>query len=101
MIEIMNLKKDKPKYDYDIVIDRSSEYGNPFIMKNKSYTERKRVCSLFEEYIETDTWKTKLNKLLKIYKKYGKLRLFCWCYPKKCHGNTIKRKLEELISENN
>jgi hypothetical protein len=38
-----------------------------------------------------------LRTLYKIYKQYGKLRLFCWCYPRRCHAETIKKFLEKYI----
>jgi hypothetical protein len=38
-----------------------------------------------------------LRRLYKIYQQYGKLELFCWCAPKRCHAETIKRFLEKYI----
>jgi hypothetical protein len=35
-----------------------------------------------------------LKRLIDIYKKHGRLRLFCWCAPKKCHAETIKELIE-------
>jgi hypothetical protein len=32
--------------------------------------------------------------MLAAYRQYGKLRLFCWCAPEQCHGETIKAWLE-------
>ena len=40
-----------------------------------------------------------LNELRKIYrlaKKYD-IALGCWCYPKRCHSETIKRFIESYL----
>ena len=38
-----------------------------------------------------------LYGMAKLFKKHKKLRLFCWCSPKKCHGETIKRYILSLF----
>ncbi len=101
MIEIKNLRHSKPSEPYDIKVDRSSILGNPFYMKNES--QRDDVCNKYQIYfnkqfnycIENDVQFSKLfiqelQRLVKIYKLYNKLRLFCWCTPKRCHAETIK-----------
>ena len=35
-----------------------------------------------------------LKTLLDTYKQYGKLNLFCWCAPKRCHAKIIKEVIE-------
>ena len=30
---------------------------------------------------------------------FGKVRLFCWCAPKRCHGETIKKWLIEKYGD--
>lgn len=101
MIEICNLRNEKIKYAYDVKVDRSSILGNPFYMRNEN--ERDLVCEKYKEWFykmlkENDsTILHELNILIKKYKTYGKLRLFCWCYPKRCHAETIKEFLEDYI----
>ena len=34
-------------------------------------------------------------KLLRLYEKHGTLNLFCWCFPKRCHSETIKEYIIE------
>lgn len=71
-------------------VDRGSEWGNPFIMHNNTETERHRVCDLFEQYaawrltIEPD-WLVPLRGL----------NLACWCAPKRCHAETLRRLANE------
>lgn len=65
-----------------IRIDRTSPWGNPFVMTREA--DRAKVCQQFEQYahwrltIEPD-WLAPL---------IGK-DLACWCAPKQCHGETL------------
>lgn len=100
MIEICNLRKQKPKEIYDVKVDRTSVLGNPFFMKSEA--QRDEVCDKYETYfknkIKTDyVFINELNNLVKLYEEYGNLRLFCWCSPKRCHAETIKKWLEETM----
>jgi len=97
MIEILNLRKIKPDEKYDVIVDRRSILGNPFILTNES--KRDEVCDDYDMYfchkIENDKkFKDELDRIISIYVKYGKLRLFCWCAPKRCHSEIIKRYIE-------
>lgn len=41
-----------------------------------------------------------ITKLVNIYKKYGRLRLGCWCKPdEECHGDVLKEYIEALETE--
>ena len=92
-IEICNLRKTKPSQPYDFKVDRSSPIGNPFEMRSEM--ERDSVCDKYELHFNnknhTVAFTLYLNGLCEAYKKYGKLRLFCWCSPKRCHAETIKK----------
>lgn len=125
-IEICNLRNTKLVNEYDVRVDRASILGNPFHMPNES--QRDRVCDLYERYftvlIRRDTlgflslpseylpqykklgfvdfriqFMNELYRLYKIAKTYGKLRLFCWCAPKRCHAETIKTFLEFYLNK--
>jgi hypothetical protein len=94
MIVIVNLRNIKPSQPWDIVIDRSSPLGNPFYMANES--QRDTVCDKYQVYFDANCngkLKQELDRIYEIYKKYGQLRLFCWCFPKRCHGLSIKNYL--------
>lgn len=95
-ITIMNLRNNKPSHPFDYYIDRRSPVGNPFPMGNE--TQRDRVCDQYAEYfarqvrdITNTAFKAQLLHMQKAYKAYGELRLFCWCAPKRCHGETIRK----------
>ena len=103
MIEICNLKNEKLLNAYDIRVDRMSVLGNPFRMQYEF--ERNEVCDKYEVYFNEQVTSNNvaflnaLRTLYMIHEHYGKLRLFCWCYPKRCHAETIKRFLEKYIEK--
>lgn len=101
-IEIMNLRTVKPSEPWDFRIDRSTPVGNPFNMINES--RRDSVCDQYEKWFNekwfveethSRTFFAYLQTLMAAHRNYGKLRLFCWCAPLRCHGQTIKEYLEK------
>ncbi len=107
-IEIINMRNQKPTMPYDVRIDRASPLGNPYAMATES--RRDEVCDMYANLVYKITknpgilnkerirrFKAALNDLLVIYKEHGKLRLFCWCAPKRCHAETIKEWLGENV----
>lgn len=99
MIEIMNLRNDKPTEPYDFKVDRTTPLGNRFRMRDES--DRAMVCAHYDNHFPVLLTNKKahnlFSKLVTIYREHGKLRLFCWCSPKRCHAETIKRELEIYI----
>ena len=97
-VTIKNLRYSKPKHAWQVRIDRASILGNPYHMSDES--QRDKVCEQYEEYfIENmkypDTaFHNEVERLYKVFREYGKLELFCWCAPKRCHAETIKAYLE-------
>lgn len=96
MIEIKNLKNEYCINPWDVRVDRSNKFlGNKFYMASENM--RDKVCDLYAEWLKNNMnsilVKAELNRLLAIYNKYGKLNLFCWCYPKRCHAEEIKKVL--------
>lgn len=99
-IEIKNMRNEKPTHKYDIRVDRKSCLGNPFIMSDES--KRDEVCDKYEAWFKANcavslasenfpwNFRQELIRLKRIFKEYGKLRLFCWCAPKRCHAETIR-----------
>lgn len=97
MIKIKNLRFEKPTQAWQVRVDRSSVLGNPFYMANE--TQRDTVCDKYAVYFERmesfdKDFKAELDRLYSILKEFGKLELFCWCAPKRCHAETIKEYLE-------
>lgn len=94
-IYIRNLRKEKPTQPFHIEVCRPSILGNRFALNVNTIKERDIVCDKYEKwfYENIDNLKPELNRLLDILERYGKLELFCWCVPKRCHAETIKRWL--------
>lgn len=67
---------------YDVLIDRTTRYGNPYpISKNRT---REQAIEQFREYLYRNP------KLVEQVKRElrGKV-LGCWCAPKACHGDIL------------
>ena len=90
MVEVINLRtcKDWGKPG-DMKIDRTTKWGNPFVMRIES--ERDDVCNKYELWLDKQLRQKKLDiKDLKTAKRLG-----CHCNPKRCHGDYLKKKIEE------
>ena len=110
-VKIKNLRHTifKVEVPWHIKVDRSSPLGNPFPMDMATGESRDIVCDKygvwFVKQLTTDRddptynklFNTELGRLERIYEKYRKLELFCWCAPKRCHAQTIKRYLEGVL----
>jgi len=99
-IVIKNMHYDKPIFPYDVKVDRSSRLGNPYLLS--AGLSRQTACTEYETYfrervIRDTEFKQSVNVLTELYKKHGQLNLFCWCKPKQCHAETIKRYIEEEL----
>ena len=82
-----------PSKEFDVRADRKTIFGNPFHIYDES--ERDAVCDKYAKYFYERTEKNpdckrEADRLVDVYKKYKKLNLFCWCYPKRCHSKTIR-----------
>lgn len=82
MPKVINLRtKDCPKNTK--IVDRSTPYGNPFIMHSDG--DRDQVCDLFATWVKLPE-QAKLRAQAKIELKGHDLA--CWCAPKRCHADT-------------
>jgi len=105
MITLMNLRTSKITEPYDVKIDRTSPLGNPYPENIKNGQTRDVVCDCYQDWfnrqiqIQDSRVMDELRRLLLIQEYYGQLRLFCWCTPKRCHGETIKAFLEQHITK--
>jgi hypothetical protein len=93
----------------DIYIGRPSALGNPYPMSTEH--TRKVVCELYHRWLwkqmqiawrEPDTQNSVWNELKRIalLVKSGKnVRLICFCSPAACHGNSIVKAVNWLITE--
>lgn len=100
-VEIKNLRTEKClNAAWQFRVDRASPIGNPFYMASED--KRNEVCDKYEIYfseqIETNfKFRQYAEKILTALKTYHKVSLYCWCAPKRCHAETIKRWLEKQI----
>lgn len=109
MIRVDNIRNLKLKRNEIIIkVDRSSVLGNPFYMSDES--QRGIVCDKYEEYFydvvnnsmlaQMNMSDNEINKFIneldRIYElsKSNNIVLACWCYPKRCHAETIKSYIE-------
>lgn len=83
------------KSPYDILIDRSTPYGNPYSHKEGTLAKfkvstRREAIEAYRRLLESDV---NLQNLLRPLK--GKV-LGCWCKPNKsCHGDVIAEFLDK------
>ncbi len=97
MIIVKNMTNESPIEPWQIRVDRETILGNPFIMEYEE--QRDGVIEKYREWfnnhllIESPIIKEELERISKIYKKHGRLELFCWCAPKKCHAEVIREYL--------
>lgn len=97
MISIGNIQTFKPDGSIAIRVDRTSPLGNPFFMAKEE--QREEVCDRYEEYFDcphTIIFNTELARIVELAKT-NDITLLCWCYPKRCHAETIKRYLEKQL----
>ena len=92
-ITIGNLRS-MPIFDQTtVVVDRNSVLGNPFNMYHEYM--RDGVCDEYERHFnkqlaENPRFKKELDRLARLHAEHGKLTLYCWCAPKRCHAETIR-----------
>jgi hypothetical protein len=96
MIYQVNLRVEKPSQPYDIRCDRAHPILGNHVGKG---LPRDAACDAFGTWL-ADNYRNRNPKLLAeierlrgIHDKYGKLRLFCWCKPQRCHTDAIVRLL--------
>ena len=82
-----------------ILIDRSTPWGNPFIIGVNG--NRDEVCNIYESWLERwIKYKEESNILIGIrifnnkwvmahVKELRGKDLVCWCSPSRCHGNIL------------
>ena len=93
-MRILNKRTD-PEADADAVyIGRPSPYGNPFELRDE--LQRDQVCNDYAAWLLLPA-QAALRQRMRIELK-GK-DLLCWCSPKRCHGETIRKVVESPSDE--
>jgi hypothetical protein len=82
--KVVNLHKEP----YDVYIGRGSPYGNPYSIG--IHGTREEVLIKFEKY-----FKIKKKLIEKAKRELTGKTLGCFCKPQACHGDIIKRYIEE------
>jgi len=88
-IKVVHCKREP----YDVYIGRGSKWGNPFSIGE--HGNRDDVISKYEMYIMSPHGRHLFDALHELD---GKI-LGCWCSPKACHGDILKRMVEDRIWE--
>ena len=86
-------------------IGRPSPLGNPFVLENEE--DRDLICDTYDSWLNEQVAKgnkaviDELMRLKQLNKTQGYLVLGCYCFPKRCHGDSIKRLLdmEQLLHD--
>lgn len=96
MCEIVHCKKEK----FDVYIGRHSDpiigkWGNPFSHKEGTLAEFK-VSSREEAINRYEAYLLKSPELMKDLAELKGKKLGCWCHPKKCHGDVLKKYVDKL-----
>jgi hypothetical protein len=101
MIQVVNSKHHVPNgTDIEIYIGRGSPLGNPYRINHR--TTREEAIAKYAEYLpEKIKAKDKpiCNELNLIWQmaKRGNVNLVCFCKPEACHGDVIKKLVEEKL----
>ncbi|URC15151.1 hypothetical protein GD1_27 [Paraglaciecola Antarctic GD virus 1] len=102
MINIINLNHtEKPSTNY-FYCGRGSPVGNPFTLMN---TSRTRACELYENWfneqvkIKNGSVNSYIDGMLQLYQ-HADITLGCFCFPKKCHCETIRKRVEYVNNSN-
>ncbi len=108
-IEVVNKYKHQPT-ENDVYIGRGSPLGNPYTSKDLKNTIAQYQCSSREESVEKYESYLKekieqknklicdeLNRIYKLVKDGNSVNFICYCAPKLCHGEIIKKFIEEKL----
>jgi CRISPR/Cas system-associated protein Csm6 len=108
MINVVNKHKHSST-ENDIYIGRGSTLGNPYTSIKNRKTKANFICNSreesinsFEKYIEkkiSEKDKKVCEELNRIWRmaKEEDVNLVCFCKPKSCHGDVIKKIIEEKL----
>lgn len=82
---------------YDVLIDRTTKWGNPFGHVRDRVTRAKFIVASRQKAIECyEAWiKTQPHLMAALPELRGKV-LGCWCSPLACHGDVLVRLANEV-----
>jgi len=85
-VKVVHCKKEF----YDVYIGRPSKWGNPFSCKEDTLAKYK-VKNREESIKKYEEWILNQPELLKDLHELKDKTLGCWCKPKACHGDVLKK----------
>lgn len=95
-IIIVNIYQNKA----DVYCGRGSSLGNPFKMDSEA--DRDFVCEQFQDYFykkvvieRNQSMLRQLSQIKNIMDAKGSVKIGCFCAPRRCHCQTIKKYLLE------
>lgn len=96
MTKVVHCKKD----DFDILIDRTSKWGNPYSHKENTLAKykvssRKESIEKYREWIAKGEGRYLLKDLHELKDK----TLGCWCKPSGCHGDILVDLINQYFSK--
>lgn len=98
MTRVVHRKKDR----YDVPIDRSTKWGNPFTHVPEKTNLARYVVGSREEAVEAyRQWITNgegRHLLADLHELKGKV-LGCWCSPNACHGDVLAELADAMVNE--
>ena len=98
MIRIVNLRSYSLKPNEVLIkVDRSNKIlGNKYYMESEQH--RDLVCNQYAQWFENKS-ESVLEELRRIYRvaREKDVALGCWCYPKRCHSESIKSFLDKYL----
>lgn len=94
MISVKNKKTYKGPGEY---VGRPSVLGNPFTMPPHS---REEAIFMYESWLRQSTNVRVCQEIDRLtdFARKGDLVLVCWCNPLGCHGDIIKKIIEERLA---
>lgn len=109
LIHIKNCQTDTPSNKpWEFYVDRRTILGNPFILEDEEL--RDLVCDQYQTWFYQQLYRPEfMGRLLlmqQTLQAHGRLNLWCNCFPKRCHAETIRRWIynsmveSELITPN-
>ena len=92
----------KRKCDRGVYVGRPTPLGNPYEIGPDG--TREEVIELYEAWLEEemDRGGPAMSMFVRLFDELcmrGSLELLCWCKPKPCHADVIKRFLLEAWNE--
>lgn len=99
-IRVVNVRSYRPiEGEVLVKVGRPSPLGNPFYMAREE--QREEVCEKYEQWFQEQVYgspavRAELHRILLLARK-NDVALGCFCAPKRCHAETIKKFIEQYL----